>query len=298
MQTILSYRNLTVSISQLALLQALIADNPLDCRSELSRKACRLFNWIQPNGILRDMVCRSLLLKLEINDHIKLPPRRNLPQQLRPKSNSQTELFPDNAICSDDTSAVQVAIKSLFPLSAIQVRRTKAEPLYKHLIDRYHYLGYTQPVGEHLKYIIYSQDRPIACISFSSAPRHIGSRDGFIGWDQHTRRRNINLVAYNTRFLILPWIRVPHLASHVLGLIARRISHDWQQMYNHPLYFLETFVDTERFRGTCYKAANWTYLGVTTGRGKNDQTHKKNRSIKAVWGLPLVKDFREKLCHG
>lgn len=298
MQTILSYRSLTVSFSQLALLQALIADNPHDCRSELSRKACRLFNWVQPNGILRDMVCRSLLLNLEGAGHICLPARRGIPPQLRVKTKIQTELFPDNTFCSDDTSAVKVPVKSLFPLSVNQVRRTKAEPLYKHLIDRYHYLGYTQPVGEHLKYIIYSQDRPIACISFSSAPRHIGSRDRFIGWDQLTRRRNINLVAYNTRFLILPWIRVPHLASHVLGLIARRISHDWQQMYNHPLFFLETFVDTDRFLGTCYKAANWSYLGVTTGRGKNDQTHKKNRSIKAVWGLPLVKDFREKLCHG
>jgi hypothetical protein len=115
--------------------------------------------------------------------------------------------------------------------------------------------------------------------------------------DPQIRRNNIHLLAYNTRFLILPWVRVPHLASHILGLTARRISEDWQQMYNHPLYFLETFVDTERFAGTCYKAANWIYLGVTTGRGKNDMTHQKNRSIKAVWGLPLAKDFREKLCH-
>lgn len=244
------------------------------------------------------MVCRSLLLKLEANDHIKLPPRRRLPQQLRPKSPGKTELFPDDTFFADDTTVVQVPLKALYPLSPMQVRRTEAEPLYRHLIDRYHYLGYTQPVGEHLKYIIYCADRPIACISFSSAPRHIGSRDRFIGWNQHIRRRNINLLAYNIRFLILPWVRVPHLASHILGLIARRISHDWQQMYNHPLYFLETFVDTERFAGTCYKAANWTYLGVTTGRGKNDQTHRKNRSIKAIWGFPLIKNFREKLCHG
>ena len=243
------------------------------------------------------MVCRSLLLKVELAGHIRLPVRRGTPPQLRPKSNCQTELFSESMAFSDDTSAVHVPIKALYPLSAVQVRRTKAEPLYKHLINQYHYLGYTQPVGEHLKYIIYSAGRPIACISFSSAPRHIGSRDNFIGWDQHIRRRNINLLAYNTRFLILPWVRVPHLASHILGLIARRISNDWQQMYNHALYFLETFVDTERFAGTCYKAANWTCLGVTTGRGKNDQTHKKNRSIKAVWGIALVKDFREKLCH-
>ena len=297
MQTIISYRNLTVSNSQLLLLQTLIAENPSDCRSELSRKLCRLFNWVQPNGVLRDMVCRSLLLKLENAGHIKLPPRRGLPQQLRKKSNCQTELFSDDDFIADNTLAIQTTLKALYPLSIIQVRRTKAETLYKQLIKRYHYLGYTQPVGEHLKYIIYSANRPIACISFSSAPRHIGSRDRFIGWDPQIRRQNIHLVAYNTRFLILPWVRVPHLASHILGLTTRRISGDWQQLYNHPLYFLETFVDTERFAGTCYKAANWIYLGVTTGRGKNDMTHRQNRSIKAVWGLPLVKNFREKLCH-
>lgn len=297
MQTIISYRNLTISNSQLKLLQSLIAENPFDCRSELSRKICHLFNWVQPNGILRDMVCRSLLLKLENAGHIKLPPRRGLPPQLRVKSNCQTDLFSDSVFITDDTSAIHVPIRSLYPLSIIQVRRTNAESLYKHLVNQYHYLGYTQPVGEHLKYIIYCANRPVACISFSSAPRHIGSRDRFIGWDQQIRRNNIHLLAYNTRFLILPWVRVPHLASHILGLTARRISEDWQQMYNHPLYFLETFVDTERFAGTCYKAANWIYLGETTGRGKNDMTHQKNRSIKAVWGLPLAKDFREKLCH-
>ncbi len=239
------------------------------------------------------MVCRSFLLKLEKAGHIDLPPRRGLPPQLRNKPSHQTELFLD----SDDTSGVYGLLRTILPLSIVQVRRTKAEPLYKHFINRYHYLGYAQPVGEHLKYIVYCAHRPIACIAFGSAPRHIGSRDRFIGWNQHSRRRNIHLLAYNTRFLILPWVRVPHLASHILGLIARRISNDWQQLYNHPIHYLETFVDTERFAGTCYKAANWIYLGVTTGRGKNDQTHRRNRSIKAVWGLPLCKNFREKLCH-
>lgn len=292
MQTILSYRNLIISSSRLSLLQTLITENPSNSRSELSRKACRLFNWVQPNGILRDMVCRSLLLKLEATGHIALPPRRRLPPQFRKKPNRQIEPI------IDDSSELYGPLRDILPLSAIQVRRTQDEPLYKHLINRYHYLGYTQPVGEHLKYIIYCAHRPIACIAFGSAPRHIGSRDRFIGWDPKIRRCNIHLLAYNTRFLILPWVRVPHLASHILGFIARRISKDWQQLYHHPLYCLETFVDTERFAGTCYKAANWIYLGDTTGRGKNDMTHRKNRSIKAVWGYPLVKDFREKHCHG
>jgi hypothetical protein len=215
---------------------------------------------------------------------------------MRQKNTSviQTEL----PLLNDDTTPLVGTVKQLGSLSIQQVRRTNAEKLYRHLINNYHYLGYCQPVGEHLKYVIYSANRPLACIAFSSAPRHIGCRDRFIGWDQNIRRKNISLIAYNTRFLILPWIRVPHLASHILGQMSRRICSDWQTVYNHSIYYLETFVDTERFAGTCYKAANWIYLGETTGRGKNDHTYKQNRSIKAVWGYPLTADFREKLLRG
>ena len=146
--------------------------------------------------------------------------------------------------------------------------------------------------------MVFVNNRPIACFAFSSAPRHIGCRDRFIGWDQEQRKQSIHLIAYNTRFLILPWVEVRYLASHLLGRIAKKAADDWQQLYNHPIYFLETFVDTERFAGTSYRAANWVYLGRTTGRGKDDQTHKPNRSIKAVWGYPLSGDFRERLCGG
>jgi hypothetical protein len=289
---ILAYRNLVISEHRLSIIRGLIAENPTDLRSELSRKVCRAFDWVQANGALRDMVCRSLLLRLEEAGHIALPARQQLPPHMYRKAPKQTELDFEN------NTEIVGAVRLLQPLTIQQVRRTPAEKVYHDLVRKYHYLGYTQPVGEHLKYIVYSAQRPIGCISFSSAPRHIGCRDRFIGWDQHTRRGAIHLMAYNTRFLILPWVHVPHLASHILGKIARRISDDWQRLYNHPLYFLETFVDTERFAGTCYKAANWVYLGLTTGRGKNDQTHQVNRSIKAVWGYPLSKDFRERLCAG
>jgi hypothetical protein len=166
------------------------------------------------------------------------------------------------------------------------------------LLAQYHYLGYTQPVGEQLKYIVYTQKRPIACLSFSSAPRHIGCRDRFIGWSAPLRKSNLHLMAYNSRFLLLPWVRVPHLASHILGRISRMLAKDWQTVYNHPVYYLETFVDKDRFAGTCYKAANWIYLGDTTGRGKDDKTHRANRSIKAVWGYPLDKRFKTHLNAG
>jgi hypothetical protein len=150
-------------------------------------------------------------------------------------------------------------------------------------------------VGEHLKYLVWAQGRPIAALAWSSAPRHLGSRDRFIGWSGEARRRNLRFLAYNTRFLILPWVQVPHLASYILGRIARRLSEDWEGLYGHPIYFLETFVDPERFRGTCYRAANWVLVGRTTGRGKDDQTGCPNRSIKEVLALPLTRRFRELL---
>ena len=157
-----------------------------------------------------------------------------------------------------------------------------------------HYVS--KPVGEHLKYLVFTGQRPVACLIYSSVPRHIGCRDRFIGWPVAIRRQNLHLIAYQSRFLILPWIRVPHLASHLLGQMTKRLSTDWEGLYHHPVYFQETFVDLERFKGTCYKAANWLYLGKTTGRGKNDHTYKPNRSIKAVWGYPLCRDFRARLC--
>ena len=165
-------------------------------------------------------------------------------------------------------------------------------------MDKYHYLGYCQPVGEHLKYMVFAEKRPVACLAFSSAPRHIGCRDRFIGWDSQSRQRNLSLMAYNTRFLILPWVEIKFLASHILAQVVRILPKDWESLYNHPVYYVETFVDTERFKGTCYKAANWIYLGKTTGRGKNDQSMKQNRSLKAVYGYPLAKDFRAKLAGG
>jgi hypothetical protein len=170
--------------------------------------------------------------------------------------------------------------------------------LFNSLIEHYHYLGYCQPVGEQLKYIVFAEGRPIACLAWSSAPRHIGCRDRFIGWSKEMREKHLSLMACNTRLLILPWVRVSCLASHILGKMARILPNDWEQIYNHPLYYLETFVDQERFLGTCYRAANWITVGQTTGRGKNDQTHKVNRSIKGVWGYPLSKDFRFHLCGG
>jgi hypothetical protein len=284
------YRGVVAEAEDIEFVRKLIAENPHDSRRGLSKKLCRAWNWVQPNGTLRDMVCRGFMLRLEEAGYIKLPPRRCTPAN--PLANRKKPERIDI-----DESPVETALSDIQPLEIKQVRRTGFEKLFNSLIEHYHYLGYCQPVGEHLKYIVFTGGKPIACLAWSSAPRHIGCRDRFIGWPADVLKKNLHLIASNIRFLILPWVRVADLASHLLGRMARALPVDWESIYNHRVYFLETFIDTERFEGTCYKAANWIYLGRTTGRGKDDQTHKVNRSIKAVWGYPLSKDFREILTH-
>jgi len=289
MSQALSYRHRSITDEDLAFIRNLIAAHPASSRWDLSKKLCVAWNWVQPNGALRDMVCRGMMLMLDRAGLIELPPVRQAPRQHNGKRVKPVVVLP----C--DESPMQMNLSELGILELRQVRRTPEEALFNSLIQQHHYLGYTQPVGEHLKYLVLAQGRPVACLAWSSSPRHLGSRDRFIGWSKQARLANISALAYNTRFLILPWVRVPHLASHILGRMARTLSADWCAQYAHPIYFLETFIDPERFRGTCYKAANWTLMGVTTGRGKADMTHQANRPIKQVFGLALVKDFRQRL---
>src|SRR5712691_5574585 len=282
------HRGREISHQDILYIRALIDRHPSESRRKLSTRLCEAWQWRQNNGALRDMVCRGLLLMLDRASQITLPPvsyvRHNpLAKRVRP------------AAARIDATPIEDRLRSLQPLEFEQVRRTSKEPLFNSLMEEHHYLGYEQPVGEHLKYLVWAQGRPVACLAWSSAPRHLGSRDRYIGWSAEARRRNIRLIAYNTRFLILPWVRVKHLASHLLGRMTARISADWQQMYGHPIYFLETFVDWERFRGTCYRAANWVLLGKTTGRGKQSNSYVPNRSIKEVLAYSLTKRFRELL---
>jgi hypothetical protein len=194
-----------------------------------------------------------------------------------------------------DRTGMCTSLRELGPVRFAQVRGGSQERLFNGLIEMHHYLGYVHPVGEHLKYLVYAAERPVACFAWSSAARHLGPRDRFIGWSADARRQNIRYLAYNSRYLIMPWVTVPHLASHLLSTMARMLSDDWQSVYGHPVYYLETFVHSERYRGTCYRAANWVHLGQTTGRGKDDQTHVANRPLKDVLGYALVKDFRQRL---
>ena len=289
--TELKYRGRVVTAEDILYIRELIAAHPRASRRRLSQKLCEAWQWKQANGALRDMVCRGLLLALDRAGQIELPavkfvPHNPLVRRERPES------------VPIDTTPIHGPLQELRPMEIDQVRRTDQEPLFNSLMEQYHYLNYEQPVGEHLKFLFWAQGRPIACLAWSSAPRHLGSRDRYIGWSAEARRRNIRFIAYNTRYLILPWVRVPHLASHILGKMTSQLSQHWERLYDHPVYFAETFIDPGRFLGTCYRAANWKFLGLTTGRGKNDHTYKPNRPIKEVLGLPLTPRFRELLQGG
>jgi len=289
MNIVLRHKGQAVTEDEIAAIRALMSERSTWTRRALSIALCERRGWVQENGLPRDAVCRALLLALHRAGHIELPaPRwacREPWRRLRPRR------------VPVSTEPIEGALRELGPIELRQVARTADEATVNGLIEEHHYLGYTAPVGERMKYLVSAQGRPLGCFVWSSAPRHLGPRDRHLGWSAEARKKNIRLVAYQTRFLILPWVRVPHLASYLLGRLSRQLSADWQRVYAHPIHFTETFVDTERNRGTCYRAANWTELGLTTGRGKADMTHMPNRSLKRVFGYPLVPDYRERLAR-
>lgn len=285
MEEVFRYRGRSLNTGDVADIRTLIAGHPGASRRALSQRLCERWGWRQPNGQLRDMLCRSLMLALHRAGHIELPPVR-----WQPPNNVIAR--PTPAPVAVDQGPIRGGLGDIGPLAICLVRGTAQEPLFNALIEAHHYLGYTAPVGEHLKYVVFAQDRPIACFAWSSAPRHLGPRDRFIGWSAESRRQRIHLLAYNLRFLVLPWVEIVNLASHLLGYMARHLSGDWQRVYGHPVYYLETFVDPGRFSGTCYRAANWVFLGPTTGRGKDAPTRQPNRPPKEVLGLPLTPRFR------
>jgi hypothetical protein len=293
MQCEFAYRGRQVSAADIEFIRQLIAAHPALSRRGLSAKLCQEWNWVQPNGQPRDMVARSLMLELHRAGHIQLPAQRFCPPNNAARHRPPAR--PLAAESSSQSAPLECSLAQLGSLEIRQVRRTPEEKLFGSLLEAHHYLGYTQPVGEHLKYLVWAQGRPIACLAWSSAPRHLGPRDRFIGWLAPQRRAHLHLVSYNTRFLILPWVKVPHLASYLLARVARRIAADWQELYHHPVYLLETFIDPKRFRGICYRAANWIYLGLSTGRGKETKSHVPNRSLKQLWVYPLRPDFRRHL---
>ncbi len=236
----------TTTTSDVELVRRLIADNPGWNRTRLSQELCHRWDWRNAKGRLKDMACRSFLLKLEKKGLIILPEPNN-----RSGVRKKTIGTVDHNIMP-----INVNLSELQPIS-IQIPVSDKIKLFDHLLGSYHYLGYNTTVGQNIKYLaLDSSERVLACLLFGSSAWKCLPRDSFINWTSKARTKNINLITNNMRFLIMPWVRVPHLASHVLALISRRISMDWEDKYGHPLYMLETFVEKERFNGTCYRAAN------------------------------------------
>lgn len=282
----------TITPADIHLITHLLSEHPSWNRTTLSRELCRTWQWVRADGQqLKDMACRTLLLKLERAGYIGLPPRQGPSPNGFRKSSSLALPHRTEDICCP--------LRNLVPLRIAPVEPTSDDHrLFTALLSQYHYLGHRTTVGENMGYLVRDRhNRPLACLLFGSAAWKTSSRDRFIGWDQRSRETKLSYLTNNTRFLILPWVTVPHVASHILSKVSRRIYGDWIKKYSHPVYVLETFVDTARFHGTCYQAANWILTGQTKGRTRNDRDHTIQVSPKVIYVYPLVKDFRRRLCH-
>ena len=278
-----------IGAAEIDLIRGLIKQHTDWGRTRLSEKLCELWSWRAASGQLKDMACRTLLLKLHRADVIELPPPR------RPANNEiRNRSVP---VVAHQKAAIECPLKDLLPLDVRIVEpRNGGADLFNCLLQKHHYLGHRSTVGETIRYLVADREGlPLSCVLFGAAAWAMRPRDEYIGWDRTQRAGRLQWVTNNTRFLVLPWVRVPNLASHILGLISRRLREDWMDRYGHPISALETFVD-RRFRGTCYQAANWRKLGQTTGRTRNGTPGKPLSSIKDVYLYPLTPRFRSELC--
>jgi len=277
-----------VSAEDVALVRELIGAHPDWHRTRLSRELCEVWNWTDETGRRKDMACRTLLLKLERRGLIELPHRRG------PSVNHRRgRAFQPVA---HETAPIEGSLRDLLPVRLVPADSGPDRQLWQTLLQAYHYLGFSTRVGKSVSYLaVDGTGRPVACLLFGAAAWKTAGRDRFIGWSAAQRVANLHKVANNMRFLIPPWVRVPHLASHVLGLALRQLAGDWQKRYGHRVFLAETFVDLSRFRGTCYRAANWLPVGETTGRSRNDVRHRLSVPAKAVYVRPLCRDFRARL---
>jgi len=277
-------RNRQITDQDLTFIQAIVHEHCDKGRTHISKILCQKWDWVQPNGSPKDMACRELLLTLHRKNLLDYPPpiqkaynnRRTGPKKIK-----------------FDTTPISCNISALETVQVKMVRHTDLEPIYDSLIDQYHYLGYVQIVGNHLKYMAFSGDIPVACIGWGSAAWAVESREEFIGWTKPVKNKNLHFVMNNTRFLVLPWVTVKCLASKILALNIKRISSDWLKIYHYPLYMLETFVEQNKFVGTCYKASNWIRVGETKGTSKKGHKHLKHGKIKDVYLYPLDKNFKK-----
>ena len=276
--------------SDIAAIRSLIAANPGWHRTRLSVELAQAWNWRSAAGRFQDMAARSLLLKLERRGSITLPLRRGAHH---PRGASPPPVVLATA------APIAEPLAGLLPLRVETVPAGHPDRMiFSIYLSQHHYLGYRGRVSESLAYLVRDcRGRDLACVLFGAAAWKTKPRDAWIGWDDDSRARRLSLVANNHRFLILPWVQVPHLASHILGRMARRLADDWQTQYGHPVHLMETFVERERFKGTCYRAANWICVGQTQGRSRQDRTRTLRVPVKDIYLYPLTARFKERLCH-
>ena len=282
---IFKYRSRQLTSKDIEFIKATIDKHYAKGRSKISRILCECWRWVQPNGKLKEYPARDLLLRLEEHGFIKLPPRKNCNINLKQKSYRQIPLFIKKELCGKAGDYPDPVISLV----------SQDRYLWEYLIHHYHYLGLSTLVGEHVRHIVFINDQVVACLAWASATWKVRARDEFIGWDENVKRKNLYLIANNTRFLVLPWIKVKHLASKVLSQSLKRLTDDWQKKYEHPVYLAETFVDNARFKGTCYKAANWRYVGQTSGSAKKGNTYRYHGHPKSIYLYPLHRHFRRML---
>lgn len=274
-------------------IRQLLVENPTWSRRRLSEALAGEWDWRNGCGRLKDMAARSLLIKLHARGYIELPPRRQTPTNRMRRGRQSV------AGTEWDTSPVTGTLSSLGRLTIREVSTDDtARPQCAAALAQFHYLGWGGAVGENLAYAItHESGRLFACMVFGAAAWKCAARDVFIGWTADQRRRQIHRITNNTRFLILPFVRIPHLASWIFGQVLRRLSADWDAKYGHPIVLAETFVDRGRFAGTCYRAANWIQAGATSGRSRQDRAHTLRVPVKDVYMYALDRRFRQELCR-
>jgi len=269
-------------------IRMLLLNNPLWNRSRLSRELCKIWEWQRPDGQIKDIACRELLRKLEFRSLIQLPPRQRYGPNQITANIEPLEI---------DQSLLSCSLSEITPVKIINVSQCpKYEKAFNSLMKEYHYLSYGRPVGQNMKYLVIGKnERFLGGLLFGAAAWKIEARDQWIGWSVEKREKNLSLICNNTRFLILDWIRIAHLASHVLGACLRRLSSDWKRRYGTDITLVETFVDTTRYKGTCYKASNFIQIGQTKGRGRQDRDRTVKISVKDIFLYPLEHNAMKKL---
>jgi len=279
----------SLSADDIGFIRQLIVNHPAWHRTRLSQELCRCWGWANAKGQIKDMAARAVLRKLDARGLIRLPP------PVRSANNAHRHQAA--ASVALDQTPITGRLDEFRPIHIILVQENAQVQLFRSLLATHHYLGYSGPVGENLQYLVFDRaGRPLGCLLFGAAAWRVACRDHFIGWHNSAREQGLSRIVNNMRFLILPWVRVEHLASHLLGQVSRRLSRDWSVKYGHPIDLLETFVETGRFNGTCYAASNWIRVGETRGRSRNDRHTRLQVPVKAVWLYPLRKNFRARLC--